>query len=97
MMGLGPSCPPTTKDLKECNILGNSVLNENSKPFNDPDYGSFARKTLRHANLLEVKSIDCMAFNPICYRYLQEMSPAQLDFGNTYQWKIFWKEFLGTP
>jgi len=60
--------------LKESDILGNSILDEDSKPFD-----SFARKTLRLANLFEAKSIDCMASNPICYPYLQEMSLAQLD------------------
>jgi len=48
-------------------------------PFDDLDYGSFARKTLRPVDLLEAKSIDYMASNPICYPYLQEMSLAQLD------------------
>jgi len=79
MMGLGPSCPLRAEDLKESNIPSNFVLDENSMPFDDLDCGSFARKTLRHVDLLEAKSIDCMASNPICYLYLQEMSLAQLD------------------
>jgi hypothetical protein len=79
MMGLGPSCPLGVENLKEPNIPSNFVLDEDSKPFDDPNCGSFARKTLRHANLLEAKSIDCMASNPICYPYLQEMSLGQLD------------------
>jgi len=57
-------------------FIGDYVLDENSKPFDGLDCGSFARKTLRLAYLLEAKSIDCMASNPICYPYLQEMSPA---------------------
>ncbi len=69
-MGPKPFYPRATKNLKECNIPGNSILDENSKPFNDHDYGSFVRKTLRHANLFEAKSIDCMASNPICYPHL---------------------------
>jgi len=79
MMGLGPSCPPRVEDLKKSNILGNFILDENSKPFDDLDCGSFVRKTLRPVDLIEAKSIDYMAFNPICYSYFQEMSPAQLD------------------
>jgi hypothetical protein len=79
MMGLGPFCPPRVEDLKESNIHGNFVLDENSKPFDDPDCGSFVIKTLKLADLLEAKSIDYMASNPICYLYIQEMSPAQLD------------------
>jgi hypothetical protein len=65
--------------LKESNNLGNFVLDENSMPFDDPNCGSFARKTLRPVDLLEAKSTDYMASNPICYPYLQEMSLAQLD------------------
>ncbi len=76
---LGPSCPLGAEDLKESNILGNFVLDEDSKPFDDFDYGSFTRKTLRPSNLFEAKSIDCMASNPICYPYFQEMSLIQLD------------------
>jgi hypothetical protein len=64
MMGLGPSCPPAAEGLKQSDIPGNSVLDEDSKPFGDPDCGSFARKALRPADLLEAKSIDCMASNP---------------------------------
>ncbi len=67
--GLGPSCLPTAEDLKESHIHSNFVLDEDSKPFDDHDYGSFARKALRPADLLEAKSIDCMASNPICYPY----------------------------
>jgi hypothetical protein len=79
MMGLRPFCPHGVEDLKESNIPGNSILDEDSKPFNDLHCGSFVRKTLRHVDLLKAKSIDYMASNPICYPYLQEMSPAQLD------------------
>jgi len=79
MMVLRPSYTPTTKYMKECNIPDNSILDEDSKPFNDLDYGSFAIKTLKHVDLLEAKSIDYMAFNPIRYPYFQEMSPTQLD------------------
>jgi hypothetical protein len=46
-------CPLQAEDLKECNIPNNFVLNENSMPFDDLDCGSFVRKTLRPANLLE--------------------------------------------
>jgi hypothetical protein len=77
--GLGPSCLPVAEDLKESNIPSNSVLDEDSKPFDDHECGSFARKALRLADLLEAKSIDCMASNSICYPYFQEMSLAQLD------------------
>jgi hypothetical protein len=45
MMGLRPSCPPRVEDLKKSNIHGNSVLDDDSKPFDDLDCGSFARKT----------------------------------------------------
>ncbi len=76
MMGLGPFCPPGIKDLKEYNISVNSVLDEDSKLFDGLDCGSFARKTLRPTDLLEAKSIDCMASNLICYPYFQEMSLA---------------------
>jgi hypothetical protein len=65
--------------LKESNIPGNFVLNENSMPFYHLGCGSFAKKTLRPIDLLKAKSIDCMASNPICYPYIQEMSFAHLD------------------
>jgi hypothetical protein len=55
---------PAAEGLKESNIPGNSVLDENSKPFDDPDCDSFSRKEPRPADLLEAKSIDCMASNP---------------------------------
>jgi len=50
MMGRGPSCPPAAEGLKESDIPGNSVLDEDSKPFNDPDCGSSARKEPRPAD-----------------------------------------------
>jgi hypothetical protein len=75
MMGLGPSCPLGAEDLKDSNILGNYILDEDSKPFDDLDCGSFVRKTLRPTNLLEAKSIDYMASNPICYLYFEENEP----------------------
>ncbi len=78
-MGLRPSCPFIAENLKESNIPGNFVLDEDSKPFNVPNCGSFARKTLWPTDLLEAKYIDCMASNPICYPHFQEMSLAQLD------------------
>jgi len=53
MMDLRPFCPLGVEDLKESNIPGNFVLDQNSMPFDDLDCGSFARKTLRLANLLE--------------------------------------------
>jgi hypothetical protein len=77
--GLKPSCPLVVEDFKESDIPSNSILDEILKPFNDHDCGSFARKALGPANLLEAKSIDYMASNPICHPYLQEMNLAQLD------------------
>jgi len=46
------------KFLKESNILGNFVLDEDSKPFDDPDYVSFVRKTLKPVDLIKPKPID---------------------------------------
>jgi hypothetical protein len=64
MMGLGPFCPHGAEELKESNILGNSILDENSKPFDDPDCGSFVINSLRFADLLEAKFIDYHDFQP---------------------------------